>query len=191
MPTTPPLITAMTVKAPFHYSPPPSVIVNAATKRRRHSCCINHITFISPLVSPKNDNKHVPVMSTSSFLCRRPLSQTHHYSPSTIVMKKGRARKNARSRGKSSIPDGEKDLTNLFQEDVPVRMKKSRSERERERVEAQRRKFGVGVDLVKSIPKTREQAIELLVRGAWVGIGALVLLFVSVHLFIIGDWVGK
>lgn len=110
---------------------------------------------------------------------------------------------------KSAIPGEEKELSSLFEEDVDVRLgdanyieaalqKIKRLDEEQERKRAARQKKveqdgQVPVDraLQQALPKSRDEAIELLVKGAWWGIGLLVSLFFIVHLFIVGDWVGR
>lgn len=95
------------------------------------------------------------------------------------------------------------NLTEFFEEDVSSRLspRRSRSSRSSKRGRDKRSQLssdsqGVQKDIdravsdqiIKLMPKTREDVLNLLVRGAWVGVFLLVGLFLTIHLVVVRDW---
>lgn len=109
-----------------------------------------------------------------------------------------------RPRGAADMDAEERELSAAFVEDVkkPLRAGGARSKaggKESRRGDGNKRGGGdnsggwTGMTRLleaakRSRPGTREEALDLLVRGAWTGIFGLVGLFLCVHLLIVRDW---
>lgn len=81
-----------------------------------------------------------------------------------------------------------------FEEEVqnPLRPLGGRKEDvERVLAERKRRKFINSFSLPNMQDMSRNDWLEVLVKGAWVGIGILVGVFIVVHFVIVGDFVPK
>lgn len=182
-----------------------SVVSHPMTGSALHVRCAHAVSAFAP---------HAPLS-----LLRKCSSQTKctHRQPHWVARarsggKRSRSRRRQPDKGGSNRGSGsddsvedmdvdlptsaEEDLTSLFEENVSSRLKRSsagdsKSRRERRTHTVKKKPPPRFADLGRYLPKNRQETIDFLIRGSWAGIFVLVLLFVSVHLFIVGDWVGK
>lgn len=80
-------------------------------------------------------------------------------------------------------------LTSMFDEDVRVPLKPgSKRDKSKTSTSNDLQDF---TNMLPKPPKDRTEALNLLIRGAWFGIGGLVVLFFATHLIIVRDWFPK